>query len=148
MAYRIQTLQVILACMKELQIFAYESTRKGDYHRKLDPNWSYTPTYLRKMHHIRRFLSGLPKETRIIIRCRLWRKCSGRVALSLQTCNLSPSRKVSLVAQLIGVGIFCCSIPVNVEPVLVLKIAVKQEVLLEKTNIIERWLNRVQCEFE
>ena len=66
MAYRIQTLQVMLACMKELQIFAYESTRKGDYHRKLDPNWSYTPTYLRKMHHIRRFLSGLPKETRII----------------------------------------------------------------------------------
>jgi SAM-dependent methyltransferase len=26
----------------------------GDYHRNLDPNWSYTPTYLRKMALVRR----------------------------------------------------------------------------------------------
>jgi len=44
----------------------WEYARKGDYHRNLDPNWSYTPTYLRKMHHIRRFLSGLPKEVPIL----------------------------------------------------------------------------------
>jgi len=50
-------------------------------------------------------------------------------------------RKVSLIARLTGA--FCYSVTVNVEPVLVPKIAMKQEVLLEKTNIIERWLNRV-----
>jgi len=31
----------------------WEYERLGDYHRQLDPNWSYTPTYLRKMAYIR-----------------------------------------------------------------------------------------------
>ena len=56
------------ACLDEgaTNFRGWEYARKGDYHRNLDPNWSYTPTYLRKMHHIRRFLSGLPKEARIL----------------------------------------------------------------------------------
>ena len=40
--------------------------RAGDYHRHLDPNWSYTPTYLKKMHYVRRFLGGLPKDEPIL----------------------------------------------------------------------------------
>lgn len=38
----------------------------GDYHREIDPNWSYTPTYLRKMAHVRRYLDGLPGDARIL----------------------------------------------------------------------------------
>jgi hypothetical protein len=56
------------ACLYEgsADLRGWEYARKGDYQRNLDPNWSYTPTYLNKMHHIRRFLSGFPKETRIL----------------------------------------------------------------------------------
>jgi len=36
---------------------SWEYARHGDYHRNLDPNWSYTPTYLRKMTFIK-FNSG------------------------------------------------------------------------------------------
>ncbi len=58
------------ACLYEgaTNFRGWEYARKGDYHRNLDPNWSYTPTYLRKMQHIRRFLSGLPKEACILMR--------------------------------------------------------------------------------
>lgn len=38
----------------------------GDYHRNLDPNWSYTPTYLRKMSHVRRFLAGVSPDMRVV----------------------------------------------------------------------------------
>ncbi len=38
----------------------------GDYHRNLDPSWSYAPTYLAKMRHVRRFLAGLPREAHIL----------------------------------------------------------------------------------
>lgn len=38
----------------------------GDYHRNLDPNWSYTPTYLRKMAHVRKFINQLPQSNRIL----------------------------------------------------------------------------------
>jgi 2-polyprenyl-3-methyl-5-hydroxy-6-metoxy-1,4-benzoquinol methylase len=38
----------------------------GDYHRKLPPNWSYTPTYLKKMRVVRRFLGTLPPGARIL----------------------------------------------------------------------------------
>jgi len=39
---------------------------KGDYHKNLDPNWSYTPIYLKKMRFIRRFLDSLSKEIKIL----------------------------------------------------------------------------------
>ena len=41
----------------------WEYSRVGDYHRNLDPNWSYTPTYLRKMAVVKAFLRSLPKES-------------------------------------------------------------------------------------
>ena len=40
----------------------WEYAESGDYHKHLDPNWSYTPTYLKKMKYIRRFLEKLPKD--------------------------------------------------------------------------------------
>jgi SAM-dependent methyltransferase len=33
---------------------SWEYAVRGDYHRDLDPNWSYTPTYLRKMAFVRK----------------------------------------------------------------------------------------------
>lgn len=45
---------------------AWEYARLGDYHRNLDPNWSYTPTYLRKMYHVRRWLDRLDPTARVL----------------------------------------------------------------------------------
>ena len=38
----------------------------GDYHRNLDPNWSYTPTYLRKMAFVRHKVHELDEDARIL----------------------------------------------------------------------------------
>ncbi len=51
---------------KNSQYRGWEYARMGDYHKNLDPNWSYTPTYLRKMRFVRKFLETLPKETKIL----------------------------------------------------------------------------------
>jgi 2-polyprenyl-3-methyl-5-hydroxy-6-metoxy-1,4-benzoquinol methylase len=40
----------------------WEYARSGDYHRNPDPNWSYTPTYLRKMSHVRQWLERFCEE--------------------------------------------------------------------------------------
>lgn len=44
----------------------WEYAKKGDYHKNLDPNWSYTPTYLKKMYHVRKFLDSMPKESKTL----------------------------------------------------------------------------------
>lgn len=44
----------------------WEYARIGDYHRNLDPNWCYTPTYLHKMAFIRKFISSLPHNVKIL----------------------------------------------------------------------------------
>lgn len=44
----------------------WEYAKKGDYHKNLDPNWSYTPTYLKKMKYIRNFLDNLSLKTKIL----------------------------------------------------------------------------------
>lgn len=44
----------------------WEYARIGDYHRNLDPNWRYAPTYLRKMKLVHRFISALPQEHNIL----------------------------------------------------------------------------------
>jgi len=44
----------------------WEYARIGDYHRNLDPNWSYTPTYLRRMYHVRQWLDRLDPNARIL----------------------------------------------------------------------------------
>jgi ubiquinone/menaquinone biosynthesis C-methylase UbiE len=38
----------------------------GDYHRNLDLNWSYAPTYLQKMAIVRKFLESQPPEVSIL----------------------------------------------------------------------------------
>jgi SAM-dependent methyltransferase len=38
----------------------------GDYHRNLDPNWSYTPTYLRKMAFVRSQIHSIGPDARIL----------------------------------------------------------------------------------
>lgn len=44
----------------------WEYARIGDYHRNLDPNWSYTPTYLRKMAFVRQKIRAKGKGARIL----------------------------------------------------------------------------------
>ena len=43
-----------------------EYAARGDYHRAPDPSWDYYPTYLAKLDAVRRFLDGLPRETRVL----------------------------------------------------------------------------------
>lgn len=50
--------------MQEYRGWEYE--RKGDYHRKLNPNWSYTPTYLRKIALVRQQINCWGKAARIV----------------------------------------------------------------------------------
>jgi 2-polyprenyl-3-methyl-5-hydroxy-6-metoxy-1,4-benzoquinol methylase len=44
----------------------WEYARIGDYHRNVDPNWSYTPTFLRKMALLRRKITEKGKFARIL----------------------------------------------------------------------------------
>lgn len=44
----------------------WEYARIGDYHRNLDPNWSYTPTYLRKMAFVRNFIAAQSRGIKIL----------------------------------------------------------------------------------
>ena len=44
----------------------WEYARRGDYHRNLDPNWSYAPTYLQKMKWVRKYIDELSMTTRIL----------------------------------------------------------------------------------
>jgi len=45
---------------------AWEYAKHGDYHRNLDPNWSYTPTYLRKMAFVDRKVRDAGPGVRIL----------------------------------------------------------------------------------
>ena len=44
----------------------WEYEEKGDYHRNLDPNWSYTPTYLRKLDFVYNQIQKLGHAARIL----------------------------------------------------------------------------------
>ena len=39
---------------------------RGDYHRELDPNWSYAPIYRRKIVLVDAFMSRLPSDARVL----------------------------------------------------------------------------------
>lgn len=52
--------------MTKTEFRGWEYAKRGDYHKNLDPDWSYTPTYLKKMYHVRKYLDSLPKEKRIL----------------------------------------------------------------------------------
>lgn len=47
-------------------IRGWEYARLGDYHRNLDPGWSYKPTYLRKLSVVRSLLDDLPRASRVL----------------------------------------------------------------------------------
>lgn len=44
----------------------WEYAVQGDYHRNLDPNWSYTPTYLRKREKVRQFMMSIDKASLVV----------------------------------------------------------------------------------
>jgi 2-polyprenyl-3-methyl-5-hydroxy-6-metoxy-1,4-benzoquinol methylase len=44
----------------------WEYAKVGDYHRNLDPNWSYTPTYLQKMKLVRSYIDKHDKQQRVL----------------------------------------------------------------------------------
>ncbi len=44
----------------------WEYAVRGDYHRKLDLNWAYAPTYLAKMRWVRKWLDMLPRGAAIL----------------------------------------------------------------------------------
>jgi glycosyltransferase involved in cell wall biosynthesis/SAM-dependent methyltransferase/predicted O-methyltransferase YrrM len=44
----------------------WEYARLGDYHKNLDPNWSYTPTYLKKMAFVRQFVHSQSRAAKIL----------------------------------------------------------------------------------
>lgn len=43
-----------------------EYAARGDYHRSLDPDWNYYPTYLAKLEIVRGYLDRLPADTRVL----------------------------------------------------------------------------------
>src|SRR5262245_21042005 len=43
-----------------------EYLERGDYHRKLSPDWEFYPTYLAKLDVVRRYLMRLPDRTRVL----------------------------------------------------------------------------------
>jgi len=43
-----------------------EYALRGEYHRQLSPDWEFYPTYLAKLDVVRRYLSGLPSQTRVL----------------------------------------------------------------------------------
>jgi SAM-dependent methyltransferase len=43
-----------------------EYAERGDYHRALDPNWEFYPTYIAKLAAVRRYLDALPPTARVL----------------------------------------------------------------------------------
>ncbi len=43
-----------------------EYAARGDYHRTLDPDWEFYPTYMAKLEAVRHWLNGLPPGTRVL----------------------------------------------------------------------------------
>jgi SAM-dependent methyltransferase len=43
-----------------------EYSARGDYHRSLDPNWEFYPTYIAKLEAVRAWLDDLPEGTRVL----------------------------------------------------------------------------------
>jgi SAM-dependent methyltransferase len=45
---------------------AGEYAERGDYHRRLDPHWSYAPIYLRKIRWVDEAIEKIPKTSKIL----------------------------------------------------------------------------------
>ena len=52
--------------MKPRANMSNEYLERGEYHRYLDPNWSYYPTYLAKMKFIREYLKKVPRTSKVL----------------------------------------------------------------------------------
>lgn len=44
----------------------WEYAKAGDYHKNLNPDWSYAPTYYKKMQFVKEILGNLPKDAKIL----------------------------------------------------------------------------------
>lgn len=44
----------------------WEYARQGDYHRNIDPSWSFAPTYFQKMSYVGSVVERLPADARIL----------------------------------------------------------------------------------
>lgn len=49
-----------------MEIKTGEYQKRGDYHKKIDPNWSYYPTYLAKKKFVLNILEKEPKDSKIL----------------------------------------------------------------------------------
>ena len=52
--------------MKPRSRLSGEYEKRGEYHKYIDPNWSYYPTYLAKMEFIKSYMSRIPKNYKIL----------------------------------------------------------------------------------
>ncbi|HJS73957.1 MAG TPA: class I SAM-dependent methyltransferase [Vicinamibacteria bacterium] len=52
--------------MPEPIVTAGEYARRGEYHRHLDPHWSYAPIYERKLRWVDAAIDRIPKSARIL----------------------------------------------------------------------------------
>jgi SAM-dependent methyltransferase len=52
--------------LPEPAVTAGEYARRGEYHRHLDPHWSYAPIYERKLRWLDEAIERLPKTARIL----------------------------------------------------------------------------------
>lgn len=52
--------------MRQRTSMSGEYNKRGEYHRYLDPNWPYYPTYLAKMKFVADYLKNVPKTSRIL----------------------------------------------------------------------------------
>lgn len=52
--------------MDEEPFRGWEYSRKGDYHRNLDLNWSYAPTYLQKIRLISQRVCTFPRQWKLV----------------------------------------------------------------------------------
>jgi SAM-dependent methyltransferase len=43
-----------------------EYAERGEYHRDPSPDWEFYPTYLAKLAEVRRYLSALPRQARVL----------------------------------------------------------------------------------
>lgn len=72
---------------------------RGDYHRALDPDWEFYPTYLAKMAAVRQWLDRLPTESRVLdAGCGegvLVEEYTGRLAIEGLDPNYSSDRVVT-----------------------------------------------------
>lgn len=52
--------------MTETRFRGWEYAKRGDYHKNLDPNWPFAPTYYRKIEEAEKFIQSLPPEAKIL----------------------------------------------------------------------------------